>query len=1031
MPSNYTLTNTGYLAQSPTVGLYLAAGGTVTNTGTIIGAGDRFSYSGAGGLTEHTYDGTGIISAGPLTLVNSGEVYGIETGVSLSAGGNILNAGLIEATGAYRYNNNVDLGITRTRYPGTALVNASGALALTVLPGAEFIGAVTDAPGDGTLILGGSTEGTLDISSFSGFSSIAFAPSTGWTLQGGTSQLAAGERINGFTFSDTLVLDGFAATGSSYISGTGLVLSNATASETLDITGSFGNDSFTTMHANGDTTITAQISTISTYVSFGYGFITLGRYDYATDLTITNTGGLGTRSLFGAGIRGSGTVVNAGGIDGGVELGTGTVINTGFIDNAIYLGSGLVVDTGQISPRHDLFDAISAQSSLTVLLEPDANILGTIVDAAGDGTLVLGGSTAGTINLSSFSGLPTIEILAGSDWTLESGSGSGFVQGDRLIFEGFSATANTYISGTGLVLSNATASETLHLPGLDAHELNMVAGSDGTTIMAPISTISTYVSLASEQRITLGYGGYATNLTITSSGTISGGSNYGLQIIGDGMITNAGIIGGLSLGTGTIINTGFIDGYIGAIDLGSGVIIDSGTITCKAAPIEAYGSVAVIIEPGAAFSGLDGSDFSDATGKGTLVLGTGLGQFSLDPIVTNSLSGFDAISFAPGNMDLSVSIDKLGGGITLQGFTKADKFDIDQFQVSTAAYIAGTGIVITGMEFENYSIDTTLAISGGAPAGGFVFTTQDSGLEITAACFCRGTRIGTPRGDVAVEALTIGDMITTDLGPARIKWIGRRAYEGAFIAGNHLALPVKIRRHALAFNVPSRDVFISPDHGVCEGGVFVPAWRLVNGVSITQAQSVEQVEYFHIELEKPAVIFAEHMPVESFVDADCRQRFQNAAEYALLYPEPTTPQRHARPRVEDGFLLQRIKARIDARAGLTPTPSTGPLRGYIDETTPHLRGWAQDTTAPETPVLLEILHNGTVIGTILANRYRPDLRKAGLGSGCHAFELPAQGNVTLRRASDGARVGAEGLRKARGSARCANARLRRDDPAGA
>ena len=67
------------------MGLYLAAGGTVTNTGTIIGIGDRFSYSGVGGITEHTYDGTGIIAAGPLTLVKSGEVYGIEAGVLLRA----------------------------------------------------------------------------------------------------------------------------------------------------------------------------------------------------------------------------------------------------------------------------------------------------------------------------------------------------------------------------------------------------------------------------------------------------------------------------------------------------------------------------------------------------------------------------------------------------------------------------------------------------------------------------------------------------------------------------------------------------------------------------------------------------------------------------------------------------------------------------------------------------------------------------------------------------------------------------------
>jgi hypothetical protein len=210
-------------------------------------------------------------------------------------------------------------------------------------------------------------------------------------------------------------------------------------------------------------------------------------------------------------------------------------------------------------------------------------------------------------------------------------------------------------------------------------------------------------------------------------------------------------------------------------------------------------------------------------------------------------------------------------------------------------------------------------------------------------------------------------------------------------------------------------VFISPDHGVCEGGVLVPAWRLLNGVSITQAERVARVDYYHIELARHALIFAENMPVESFADADCRQRFQNAAEFDRLYPEPSSPQAPCRPRVEDGFLLQRIRDRINARAGMQqPLQGHGPLRGHIDEVSPRLRGWAQDSFAPETPVVLEILHDGAVIGQVLANRYRPDLRKAGLGAGCHAFDIPVRplpGAVAVRRVSDGALIMAPPLPK--------------------
>jgi Hint domain len=237
-----------------------------------------------------------------------------------------------------------------------------------------------------------------------------------------------------------------------------------------------------------------------------------------------------------------------------------------------------------------------------------------------------------------------------------------------------------------------------------------------------------------------------------------------------------------------------------------------------------------------------------------------------------------------------------------------------------------------------------------------------------------------------------------------IRWIGTRSYDGRFIAGNHMALPVCIRRHALGHNMPSRDLYLSPDHSLCEGGVLVYAWRFINGVSIRQAAAVERVDYFHIELDRHAVIFANNLPVESFLDAECRARFLNAQGAPVQVPQ--TP---CLPRVRDGYYLARLKARIDARAGIAaPCAAPGVLRGHIDEAGPRWRGWAQDAAAPEVPVELELLCGGQAVLRFLANRYRDDLRAAGLGSGCHAFELAVpglQGAVTLRRVSDGAVLG--------------------------
>jgi hypothetical protein len=68
-------------------------------------------------------------------------------------------------------------------------------------------------------------------------------------------------------------------------------------------------------------------------------------------------------------------------------------------------------------------------------------------------------------------------------------------------------------------------------------------------------------------------------------------------------------------------------------------------------------------------------------------------------------------------------------------------------------------------------------------------------------------------------------------------------------------------------------------------------------------------------------------------------------------------------------------------------------------------GWAIDRGAPETPVPLDILIDGRRVTRVLANRYRHDLRAAGiLGSGCHAFEvqLPQgmSGRIEVRRSTD-------------------------------
>ena len=73
----------------------------------------------------------------------------------------------------------------------------------------------------------------------------------------------------------------------------------------------------------------------------------------------------------------------------------------------------------------------------------------------------------------------------------------------------------------------------------------------------------------------------------------------------------------------------------------------------------------------------------------------------------------------------------------------------------------------------------------------------------------------------------------------------------------------------------------------------------------------------------------------------------------------------------------------------------GALRGYIDRVrSSSIAGWAQNADAPEAPVCLDIFADGKLIGRVLANIYRDDLKAAGLGTGRHAFNfMPPAGLV--------------------------------------
>jgi hypothetical protein len=219
---------------------------------------------------------------------------------------------------------------------------------------------------------------------------------------------------------------------------------------------------------------------------------------------------------------------------------------------------------------------------------------------------------------------------------------------------------------------------------------------------------------------------------------------------------------------------------------------------------------------------------------------------------------------------------------------------------------------------------TAFADPTAGPLGVSQAQTEGSGLVNADAavalahtvCYASGTHILTDRGEVAVEHLVIGDRLITHAGQARtLRWIGRRTYSHPFIARNPDILPIRINAGAIAPGIPHRDLYVSPPHAMYFAGSLIPAASLVNGATIVQLRASAHVAYFHLELDTHDVIIAEGALAESYLDLDNRAIFQNAAEYATLYPDQgARPAQEYAPRLEQGHKVDDVWSGLAARA---------------------------------------------------------------------------------------------------------------------
>jgi len=174
--------------------------------------------------------------------------------------------------------------------------------------------------------------------------------------------------------------------------------------------------------------------------------------------------------------------------------------------------------------------------------------------------------------------------------------------------------------------------------------------------------------------------------------------------------------------------------------------------------------------------------------------------------------------------------------------------------------------------------------NGAAPTGSV------TALNAFPLCFLKGTNILTTKGEVAVEDLQIGDQLILDTVTGRtepVKFVFIDTFQHPFVVKEE-TYPICIKANALADNVPSRDLYVSPDHAIYfpEWKIFVEAQALRNDSSIYQVPTMpDTFTYYHVLCNNQEIVLAENTPAETFIDNVTMETFDNYAEYAALYPE--------------------------------------------------------------------------------------------------------------------------------------------------
>ncbi|MFT8719104.1 Hint domain-containing protein [Acetobacter sp.] len=517
--------------------------------------------------------------------------------------------------------------------------------------------------------------------------------------------------------------------------------------------------------------------------------------------------------------------------------------------------------------------------------------------------------------------------------------------GKELVYYTGSSISTTIRSGAGQYVSTGLASAAIVsgggfqiVSGKNAQAVDTQVLSGGTaTVLA--SGIESGVTVASGGTVTVSAAGIARGGTIVSGGTLSvsaGGIVSGVDIDG-GALT---LTGSGAVATGTILENQ------GQISVASSAILSGGTYTSGTVIVSSGGHLnGASLGMDARASVLSGGQAGEVSLLSGATLSVGSGGTATSTTI-NSGANFEAGSGASvtsvvvssggvfqidSGATATATVLTSGGSIELVGTQWSDTDQVDFDSATNTLSVSDNGVVLAVINLA--SVDESYSNAGfmisETSSDALYAAPNDILVTMTAAaCFCRGTLIETEFGPMAIETIAAGTRVRTVEGElACVRWRGVRRYTHKQMMLNRTLCPVRLRAHALAQDVPRRDLRLSQLHALYLQKILLPANALVNGRSIFIESPSPAIEYHHLDVGAHCVVLAENTPAETLLgENEARRSFDNYSEEIERMPETGKPPAHCAPLIESGELILHLQELYTRRAKRLGFPE------YFEET---------------------------------------------------------------------------------------------------